>query len=130
MDPSVQFPVLVPTETMPPGLPTALHRPPAKQIRSFRPSMIGDDTIATLLENGWSLGVCCRNCPRVVEWKPEWIEERFGDQPNLKLAHLQPRLQCDETAGCGARDMVIFPYREKAPPKRKAEGPRNGELPF
>lgn len=44
------------TETLPPGLPTKLKRPEEKAIRSFKPWMIGADTIGTLLDNGWSLG--------------------------------------------------------------------------
>src|ERR1700760_202077 len=57
------------TETLPPGVPTTLKRPEEKAIRSFRPWMVGTDTIATLLDNGWSLGLCCRQCPRTIEMK-------------------------------------------------------------
>jgi hypothetical protein len=73
------------TETLPPGLPTALKRPEEKAIRAFRPWMIGNDTIGTLLERGWSLGICCRHCPRTIEMTPAALEQRFGTFRHLKL---------------------------------------------
>jgi hypothetical protein len=123
--------VLVPTETLPPGLPTTLTRPEAKAIRSFRPWMVGGDTIATLLDNGWSLGICCRNCPRTIDMKPEAIENRFAGHRDFKLVDLLPLLSCGEEKGCGSTDMVIFPWREtpgRAKPKPKAA--QTLELPF
>ena len=111
MNPTVHKANAMGTETLPPGLPTELKRPPAKYLRSFRRWMIGDDTIGTLLDNAWSLGVCCRGCPRTIEMKPEAIEERFGAHRRTKLADLQPRLICSAPNGCGSNDMVLFPWR-------------------
>jgi hypothetical protein len=127
----VQNPEPKPTETIPPGLPTRLTRPEAKYIRSFKPWMIGADTIGTLLDNGWSLGICCRECTRTIEMKPEAIEDRFGAYRHLKLVDLLPKLVCGEPEGCGSHDMVLFPWSVKpgatAP---KAEAPPSAELPF
>jgi len=119
------------TETLPPGLPSTLKRPEEKAIRTFKPWMIGADTIATLLDNNWSLGICCRHCDRTIEMKPEAIEEKFGAYRGLRLVDLLPKLTCGEPKGCGSTDMVLFPWKEKAPrAKPKVEAPPAGELPF
>ncbi|HVY33892.1 MAG TPA: hypothetical protein VG960_05670 [Caulobacteraceae bacterium] len=117
------------TETLPPGQPTTLKRPEEKAIRSFRPWMIGQDTIGTLLDNGWSLGVCCRDCPRCIEMKPEAIEAKFGAYRHLKLVDLLPKLECGTDKGCGSKDMVLFPWKAKPTlAKAKPAKPSSGEL--
>lgn len=117
------------TETLPPGLPTKLKRPEEKAIRGFKPWQIGNDTIATLLDNGWSLGICCRNCPRTIEMRPEAIEEKFGAYLHLKLVDLLPKLTCGTERGCGSTDMVLFPWKEKpTAAKRKGMKPTSGDL--
>ncbi len=110
------------TETLPPGLPTTLKRAEEKAIRSFKPWMIGNDTIATLLDNRWSLAICCRHCPRTLEMKVEEIEARFGAYRGLRLVDLLPKLECGTEKGCGSKDMVLFPWKEKSA-KSKAEKP-------
>jgi hypothetical protein len=131
MGSAVQKPEAAITETLPPDLPTTLKRPEEKTIRSFKPWMIGEDTIATLLDNGWSLGICCRHCPRTIEMKPEAIEAKFGGYRGLRLVDLLPKLTCGEPKGCGSTDMVLFPWKEKPPKtKPKAEEPPVAELPF
>ena len=131
MGSAVQKPDTAVTETLPPGLPSTLKRPEEKAIRSFKPWMIGNDTIATLLDNGWSLGICCRHCQRTIEMKPEVIQERFGDYRGMPLVNLLPKLVCGEPKGCGSTDMVLFPWKEKASlAKPKAEKDRAPELPF
>ncbi len=131
MGSAVQKPDAAITETLPPGLPTTLKRPEEKAIRSFKPWMIGNDTIATLLDNGWSLGVCCRDCPRTIEMKVEEIEARFGAYRGLRLVDLLPKLTCGAPKGCGSTDMVLFPWKEKpARTKLKIEEAPAAELPF
>jgi hypothetical protein len=85
------------------------------------------NTIGTLLDNGWSLGVCCRHCPRTIEMKPEAIEERFGAYRDMPLGNLLPKLVCGEPQGCGSTDMVLFPYKEE-PAKPKAKKPPEEDL--
>jgi hypothetical protein len=117
------------TETLPLGLPTKLKRPEEKAIRSFKPWMIGADTIGTLLDNNWSLGICCRHCPRTIEMKPEAIEEKFGAYRGLRLVDLLPKLTCGQDAGCGSTDMVLFPWKEPAAAaKPKPVKPQSGDL--
>ncbi|WP_293381591.1 hypothetical protein [Phenylobacterium sp.] len=117
------------TETLPPGLPTKLKRPEEKAIRSFKPWMIGADTIGTLLDNGWSLGICCRSCPRTIEMKPEAIEEKFGAYRGLRLIDLLPKLTCGQDRGCGSTDMVLFPWKEPASAAKPKPGkPQSGDL--
>jgi len=131
MGSAVQNPDRHETETLPPGLPTKLKRPAEKAIRSFKPWQIGNDTIATLLDNGWSLGICCRNCPRTIEMRPEAIEEKFGDYRHLRLVDLLPKLTCGAEKGCGSTDMVLFPWKEKPSlAKAKPGPPQAGDLPF
>lgn len=117
------------TETLPPGLPTKLKRPEEKAIRSFNPWMIGNDTIGTLLDNGWSLGICCRHCPRTIEMTPAALEEKFGAYRHLKLVDLLPKLECGVDKGCGSKEMVLFPWKVKQA-KLKADKPPANELPF
>lgn len=120
-----------PTETLPPGHPTALKRPEEKAIRAFRPWMIGNDTVGTLLDRGWSLGICCRHCPRTIEMTPAAIEQRFGAFRHLKLVDLLPRLECGTEKGCGSKDMVLFPWKVgPAKAKPKVAEPAAAELPF
>ena len=130
MGSSVQNPEPLTTETLPPGLPTTLKRPEEKTIRSFKPWMIGGDTIGTLLDNGWSLGICCRDCPRTIEMKPEAIEARFGAYRGLRLVDLLPKLSCGKPIGCGSTDMVLFPWVEKPGKAKRADKPPVAELPF
>jgi hypothetical protein len=131
MSSAVQKPDRPATETLPPGLPTTLKRPEEKAIRSFKPHMIGSDTIATLLDNGWSLGICCRGCARTIEMKPEAIAARFGAYRALKLVDLLPRLSCGPPKGCGSHDVVIFPWRETAAVKKpRPPNPSSDDLPF
>src|SRR6201994_1073444 len=119
------------TETLPPGLPTTLRRPGEKPLRSFKPWMMGGDTIGTLLDRGWSLGICCRQCPRTIEMKPEAIEEEFGAYRRMKLVDLLPKLTCGTQRGCGSAEMVLFPWKVKTPKvKAAAEPPPIVELPF
>ena len=129
MGSSVQNPDPPATETLPPGLPTTLTRPEEKTIRSFKPSMIGADTIGTYLDNGWSLGICCRDCARTIEMKPEAIEARFGAYRGLRLVDLLPKLSCGKLIGCGSTDMVLFPWVDK-PNKAKPKELPMAELPF
>ena len=121
----------LPTEVVPPGRPTQLKRPEEKAILSFKAGMVGSDTIGTLLDHGWSLGICCRNCPRTIEKKPEAIRERFGVYRRMKLADLLPKLSCGTEKGCGSTDMVLFPWQVKTPKdKASAKLPPVAELPF
>jgi hypothetical protein len=134
MGSAVQNPEPLATETLPPGLPTALKRPAEKTIRSFRPWMIGKDTIGTLLDNGWSLGICCRHCSRTIEMKPQAIEQRFGGYRALPLVDLLPKLECGKPKGCGSSDMVLFPWAETLKASASRSGPPEPrgelELPF
>jgi hypothetical protein len=75
-----------------PGASSTLKRPPAHLLRSFRLGQIGDDTVRTYLANGWSLAICCRNCPRLIEWTPPQLEEKFGDRVNLRIADIAQRV--------------------------------------
>lgn len=125
----VQNPETAATETLPPGQPTTLKRPEEKAIRSFKSWMIGDDTIGTLLDQGWSLGVCCRHCPRTIEMKPEALEARFGAYRHLKLVDLLPKLECGADKGCGSKEMVLFPWKDK-PRAGKPKASSPPELPL
>jgi hypothetical protein len=117
------------TETLPPGLPTKLKRPEEKAIRSFKPWMVENHTIGDYLKNGWSIGICCRGCPRTIEMTPAAIEERFGAYLQMKVAALLPKLECGTEKGCGSKNMVLFPWKEKPSlAKPRPEKPQSGEL--
>ncbi len=71
--------------------------------------MLGERTIGRLLEQGFSLIICCKNCPRIIEWTPPELELRFADRLGLQLADLVTRLSCTGEDGCGSRDIAVFP---------------------
>jgi hypothetical protein len=89
---------------------STLARPPAAAVRRFRAGQVGDDTVRTYLAKGWSLTVCCKTCPRLVEWPPPELARRFGGTPDLRIANLVPRLACVGDEGCGSRDVAVFPH--------------------
>ena len=47
-----------------------MERPDEKLISRFALWQVRDRTIRNYLEKGFSLGICCRNCPRTIEWTP------------------------------------------------------------
>jgi hypothetical protein len=42
---------------------SSLERPPERLIRQFHVGQVGDDTIQTFLMKGFSLAICCQDCP-------------------------------------------------------------------
>lgn len=105
-------------------LPTTLTRPPERFIRAFRPSMVEDHTVGQLIEKGWSLGICCRACPRVVEWTPAALRGRFPpERQGIHLAALLPRLSCGGPGGCGSSNVAIFPYLQHPEDREASELP-------
>jgi len=89
---------------------STMQRPVEKLINRFGLWQVKDHTIRTYLEKGFSLGICCRNCPRTIEWTPPDLLRRFGDRLDLPLKTLVPRLSCTGEDGCGSHDIVVFPH--------------------
>lgn len=94
---------------------STLKRPAEKLLRNFRIGQTGDDTIGLFLEKGFSLAICCRDCPRMIEWTPPDLVARFGQRPNLRIADLAGRLACTGDAGCGSHDIAVFPHLYDGP---------------
>ena len=90
--------------------PSTLKRPSEKLLRNFRLDQVGDDTVQLFLEKGFSLAICCRDCPRLIEWTPQDLDARFGAWPNLRIADLARRLTCAGEDGCGSHDIALFPH--------------------
>ena len=44
------------------------------------------DTMELYLRKGWWLALCCRDCPRIVEWPPPKLLEMFGDKLTIWTA--------------------------------------------
>jgi hypothetical protein len=78
-------------------------------IERFHVGQVGDDTIRTLLEKSFSLAICCKDCPRLIEWTPPELEQRFGNRVGLRLADLVPRLTCTGDDGCGSHEIAVYP---------------------
>jgi len=94
-----------------PRYPTStLERPAERLLKTFNISQVGNDTIRTYLRRGFSLAICCRDCPRMMEWTPPELERRFGDRLDLRIAELAERLSCSGEGGCGAQDVAVFPH--------------------
>lgn len=94
---------------------STLRRPQEHLIRRFHAGMAGADTIRTFLESGFSLAICCQECPRMIEWTPPELERRFGDRLNLRIADLVSRLSCSGDEGCGSRGVAVFPHPYDGP---------------
>ena len=89
---------------------STLERPPDRLLKTFKISQIGSDTVRTYLRRGFSLAICCRDCPRLIEWTPPELERRLGDRLDLRIADLAERLSCSGAGGCGAKDVAVFPH--------------------
>lgn len=90
--------------------PSTLKRPPETLIRRFHLGQVGNDTVRTFLTKGYSLAICCRECPRTIEWMPEELLKKFGDRTHVKIADIAARLSCSGDEGCGATDVAVFPH--------------------
>lgn len=95
--------------------PSTLKRPPEALIRRFHLGQVGADTVSTFLTKGYSLAICCRECPRLIEWTPETLLETFGDRTHVKIADIAARLSCSGDQGCGSTDVAIFPHLYDGP---------------
>jgi len=91
-------------------MPSTLRRPPAAALQRFHPGQAGADTVQDYLATGWSLAICCKACPRLVEWTPPELLERFGDRLGLRISDLASRLSCTGEGGCGSDDVAVFPH--------------------
>lgn len=89
---------------------STLERPSAKLLSRFRLDDLHDDTVRVFLTKGFSLAICCRDCPRVIEWTPADLEQRFGHILDLRIADIAPRLSCTGDEGCGSHDIAVFPH--------------------
>jgi hypothetical protein len=89
---------------------STLTRPADHLLRRFSVAAIGQDTVQTFLEKGFSLAICCGACPRVVEWTPPELEQRFGARLGLRIADVAARLSCTGDEGCGAKEVAVFPH--------------------
>jgi hypothetical protein len=95
--------------------PSTLRRPPPNSLQRFSLEQIGDDTVRTYLTKGFSLAICCRDCPRLIEWTPPELEARFGSKADLRIVDLAARLSCTGEGGCGSKDIAVFPHLYDGP---------------
>lgn len=89
---------------------STLKRPNEQLIQRFGIWQVKDQTIRSHLEKGFSLAICCKACPRTIEWTPPVLLAMFGNRLDLRLADLVPRLSCTGADGCGAREVAVFPH--------------------
>jgi hypothetical protein len=89
---------------------STLKRPDDRLLRKFRLGQIGSDTVRLYLERGYSLAICCVNCPRLMEWTPPELLRRYGKSPDVKIADIASRLVCSDTTECGSRNVAVFPH--------------------
>jgi hypothetical protein len=89
---------------------STLKRPPAKMVQNFHLGQVGDDTIGSYLAAGFSLAICCKDCPRLIEWTPPELERLFGQRLDLRIADLAARFTCAGEGGCGSHDIAVFPH--------------------
>ena len=88
---------------------TKLERPADRLIQKFEVWQVKDRTIRGLLDKGFSLAICCKACPRMIEWTPPELLQKFETKLDLRLADLVPRLSCSGDEGCGSKEVAVFP---------------------
>ena len=98
---------------------STLERPHDRVLRSFSLGQIGADTVRTYLRRGCSLAICCRDCPRLIEWTPPDLEAKFGHRLDLRIADIAARLSCTGEGGCGAQDVAVFPHSYDLPNRQR-----------
>lgn len=88
-----------------------LKRPPAHLLRKARADTaeMRKDTVRTYLQNGWSLTICCLDCPRIVQWTPPELERRLADKLDASIADIAARAVCAPPEGCGSHDIALYP---------------------
>jgi hypothetical protein len=91
-------------------VPSTLKRPDQKLIDRFDVWQVKDRTVRGFLEKGFSLAICCKACPRMIEWTPPRLAAKFERKLDLKLADLVPRLACTGEEGCGSKAVAVFPH--------------------
>lgn len=89
---------------------STLKRPPEALIRRFHLGQVGPDTVRAYLSKGYSLAICCKECPRCIEWTPPELQKKFGDRPDIKVADIAARLSCAGDEGCGSKEIAVFPH--------------------
>ena len=89
---------------------STLERPSEKLVQKAKLGHIGEDTVRTFLTNGYSLAICCKDCPPVVEWTPPQLLERFSSKLDVAIAQIAERLSCSGEAGCGSHKIAVFPH--------------------
>ncbi|OHB26260.1 MAG: hypothetical protein A2790_20045 [Phenylobacterium sp. RIFCSPHIGHO2_01_FULL_69_31] len=89
---------------------SSLKPPPKAALQRFHAGQVGDDTVETYLAKGWSVGICCKACERLVEWTPPELAARFEGREGLRIADLVPRLTCKGEDGCGSNEVTVFPH--------------------
>jgi hypothetical protein len=94
---------------------STLERPADRLLKRFKVSDVGNDTVGGYLRRGFSLAICCKDCPRIIEWTPPELERRFP--PHSRIADIASRLSCSGPGGCGHKEVAVFahlydlPYR-------------------
>jgi hypothetical protein len=110
-----------------------LTRPPRKWLDNFQLKHLGNDTVGSYIEKRFSLCIYCVDCPRVIEWTPAELTNRFYQRPGLRLAELVPRLVCT----CKSARIAVGPHynpltpaerQALAPPPRVCEPLANGHI--
>lgn len=89
---------------------STLERPEERLIQKFDVWQLKDRTVRGLLTKGFSLAICCKHCPRTIEWTPQELLAKFEGKLDLKLADLVPRLACTGQEGCGSKEVAVFPH--------------------
>jgi hypothetical protein len=92
--------------TLPP-----LRRPAEYLLRKWRggtPEM-REETITSYLKAGNSLCLCCLDCPRIIQWTPPALAQRFEGKLHTTIADLVGRVACKGEGGCRSKNIALFP---------------------
>jgi hypothetical protein len=97
-----------------------MTRPPQAWLDNFQLKHLGRDTVGDYIAKRFSLCIYCVDCPRVIEWTPAELTNRFYQRPGLRIAELVPRLICT----CKSTRIAVGPhYNRLTPSERPAPSP-------
>ena len=58
---------------------STLERPDQHLIDRFDVWQVRGRTIRRLVAKGFSLAICCKRCPRMIEWTPQDLLDKLND---------------------------------------------------
>ena len=59
---------------------------------------------------GYSLGICWKQCERVIEWTRPSLSDGMAPCFYLRIDAIAERLMCSGAEGCKSREVAVFTH--------------------